>query len=111
MATEQDETTWVYAQTQVSMVDFAQSSGLPPELLRELVEYGALAPVNPQAGEWTFSGDSLVRVRTAARLRNDLELDTPVLALVLSFLERIDRLEAEMRRLSAQLVAPPRDRR
>jgi hypothetical protein len=42
-------------------------------------------------------------VRTAARLTRDLELDTQALALVLSFLERIDALENRVRELNAKL--------
>ena len=38
----------------------------------------------------------------------DLELEMPALALVLSFLERIDALEAEVRNLAAQLQSPRR---
>jgi len=47
-------------------------------------------------------------VRTAARVCNDLELETRALALALSYVERIHRLEEEVRRLTAQLGEPPR---
>jgi chaperone modulatory protein CbpM len=98
---------WLHAESQVTLVELSRSSGLPEEVLRELVDYGALEPAEG-AGEWCFSADCVVRVRTAARLRNDLELETPSLALVLSFLERIQHLEAEVRHLHAQLAAPRR---
>jgi len=41
-------------------------------------------------------------VRKAARLCGDLELETSAMALVVSFLERIQELEAQVRRLRAQ---------
>ena len=102
-----DETAWLHAEAQVTMIELARSSGLPEEVLRELVEYGALEPAG-EAGAWCFGADCVVRVRTAARLRNDLELETESLALVLSFLERIQRLEAQVRHLHAQIAAPLR---
>lgn len=102
-----DEAAWLHAEAQVTIVELARASGLPEELLRELVEYGALEPA-PEEGDWCFRADCVVRVRTAARLRNDLELETPALALVLSFLERIQKLEAQVRHLHAQLAAPVR---
>lgn len=108
MAVEPDDALWLLAQSQVSIVELAECSGLPEPVLRELVEYGALSPEDPQSVEWVFSGDCVVQVRTAARLRNDLELETPALALVLSLLERIHRLDAEVRHLSAQLSMPRR---
>ncbi len=59
------------------MVELARVSGLAPDVLRELVEYGALALVATEAAEWSFSAECVVRVRTAARLKTDLELETP----------------------------------
>jgi chaperone modulatory protein CbpM len=99
---------WLHSHAQVTIVELAECSGLPEALLRELVEYGALAPADPESREWVFSGDCVVLARTAARLRNDLELETPALALVLSLLEQIHRQEAELRRLGAQLSSPLR---
>ncbi len=108
MASERDDAMWLHARAQITIVELSESSGLPETVLRELVEYGVIAPADPQAPQWVFGGDCLVRVRTAARLRADLELETPTLALVLAFLERINRLEDEVRRLGAQLSVPRR---
>ena len=105
--TDVEESAWLHAEAQVTMIELARSSGLPEEVLRELVEYGALEPAG-EAGAWCFGADCVVRVRTAARLRNDLELETPALALVLSFLERIQKLEAQVRHLHAQIAVPRR---
>ena len=105
---ETDDAVWLHAEARLTIVELAQSSGLPEELLRELVEYGALDPAEVQADEWYFSAECVARVRTAARLRQDLELETPALALALSLLERIGHLEAEVHRLQAQLVVPRR---
>ena len=104
---EIEDAAWLHAEAQVTLVELARSSGLTEEVLRVLVEYGALEPAS-QGAEWRFSAECVVRVRTAARLRNDLELETPSLALVLSFLERIQRLEAQVRHLHAQLAVPRR---
>jgi chaperone modulatory protein CbpM len=98
MADPAEGVVWFESHTQVTLVEVARSSGLPEVLLRELVEYGALAKAE---GE-TFSAACVGRLREAARLRDDLELDTPTLALVLRFLERIEALEARVRYLSAQ---------
>jgi chaperone modulatory protein CbpM len=105
--TDPAEVDWLHAESRVTLVELAQTSGLPEELLRELVEYGALEPAE-NADEWCFSAECVVRVRKAARLRNDLELETGSLALVLSFLERIQQLEAQVRHLHAQLAGPAR---
>jgi chaperone modulatory protein CbpM len=101
---EHDESLWLHAGGRVSMVELAEFSGLPEAVLRELVEFGALQPAGRD--QQVFRGDCVMRLRTAARLRTDLELETPALALALSFLERIQWLEAEVRRLDAQLSRP-----
>lgn len=102
MAVEDQELLWLYSETRISIAELALFSGFTESVLRDLVEYGALTPVVPQ-DEWTFSADCVARLRKAARLHDDLELDTPALALVLSFLETIQRLEGEVRDLGARL--------
>lgn len=106
MAADRDDEMWLHARREISIVELADCCGLAEAEVRELVEYGALAPMSTSGAQWTFRADCLGRVRTAARLRNDLELETGSLALVLAFLERIDTLEAELRALSAQLQSP-----
>jgi chaperone modulatory protein CbpM len=103
--THDDEMVWLHAERHVSMTDLSEWSGLPQSVIRELVDYGALKPAG---GPETFGGDCVTRLRAAARLRNDLELETPALAIALSFLERIQALEATVRRLDAQLARPRR---
>lgn len=105
MAAFENDMLWLDAQTQVSIRDLAACSQLPEELLRELVEYGALAPLDAHAECWVFSAEWIPRCRTAARLAADLELDTPVLALVLGFLGRIDEFEKELAELRARVAA------
>ena len=97
MADSHEDVVFFEAQTQVTLVELSRSSGLPEDVLHELVEYGALV-----AGEGgAISAACVGRVREAARLREDLELDTAAVALVLRFLERIEALEAQVRHLRA----------
>ena len=103
MTAEREDVLWLDARVQVSITDLSECAGIPEAVLRELVDYGALAPVDPRAGEWVFSADCVASVRTAVRLCHDLELETDALALILSYLERIQRLEAQVRGLRAQL--------
>ena len=105
---EHDDATWLHGAVQVTLVELAESTGLAEAVVRELVEYGALEPAAGGTGDWCFSAECVARVRTAARMASDLELETPALALVLSFLERIQRLESQVRHLHAQLAQPRR---
>jgi hypothetical protein len=89
--------------TEITWTQLVSASGLPEGELRDLVRYGALVPRDPDAPAWTFEAHWLVVARTASRLRQDFELDPHGLAVVLSFVERIERLEAELRRVRAQL--------
>jgi len=103
MQAEQSEAVWLDAQYEYSLAELVQCSGLSEEVLRELVEYGALAPKDAQGAHWTFSGDIVVTVQAAGRLRADLELDPQALALALTFIRRIRELEAQIDALRAQL--------
>lgn len=108
MTAHMQETLWLDQHTHVSIVDLAACTQLSEELLRELVEYGALEPVDARADSWLFAAQWIPRCRAAARLAADLELDTPVLALVLGFLGRIDDFEKEIASLRARVNAASR---
>ena len=88
---------------EVTWTQLLHSSGLPESELRELVRYGALVPRNPDAPVWTFEARWLVVAKKASRIRHDFELDPYGVSVVLSYLERIARLEDEIRALRAQL--------
>jgi chaperone modulatory protein CbpM len=103
MAPEHDEAIWLHAERRVTLFELAEFSGLGEEVVRELVEYGALAPMDPAAQVLDFNARCVASVRAAVRLAHDLELETPALALVISFLERIDALERRLAELSANL--------
>ena len=62
------------------------------------VSEGVLSPAGSSPEDWRFSGESLRRAKTAARLTNDLELNTPGVALALDLLEEISRLRCQLNR-------------
>jgi chaperone modulatory protein CbpM len=102
MNSERADALWLDERHEISFSELAESSGLSDAELRELVDYGALVPTNLRSVQWTFSGDCVVAVRTACRLRNDFELDPQALAITLKFIVRIRELEAQLRDLRAQ---------
>jgi chaperone modulatory protein CbpM len=106
MEIERIDAVWLEKRGEISVAGLAQLSGLPEAELRELVEYGALVPLNPDDAEWLFAGHCVVTVQIASRLRRDFELDPQALALALSLIGRIHQLEAELRKL--RLLVPHR---
>ena len=97
------EAPWIEDVGEISLARLAELSGLEEVRLHELVDYGALTPVDPGAASWTFSAECVVTARTACRLVNDFELESHGLALVLTLLERIRELQTELKQLHAEL--------
>jgi chaperone modulatory protein CbpM len=71
----------------------------------ELVEYGALIPLERSPGGHTFSRACVASLRTACKLRRDYDLDLFTVALLMEHLIRIEELERELRFLQAHLPA------
>jgi chaperone modulatory protein CbpM len=105
---ELTEAVWLDERGAVTLLELAECSGFAEAELRELVELGALEPVDIDAPEWHFSAQCISSARAACRLRNDFELDSQGLALVLSLLDRVQELEAALQRLNARLPRIPR---
>ena len=102
MNVELTDAQWLSDHAEVSVEELAELTGLSPGLLRELVEYGALVPINVQSAQWTFTAECVVAVRTVSRLREDFDLDANALSVALTLIERIHGLEAQLRDLQTQ---------
>ncbi|MGD2140160.1 MAG: chaperone modulator CbpM [Burkholderiales bacterium] len=112
MKIEITEAQWLHDRGEVSLEELVELSGLPEQLLIELVEHGALEPVESAASgagratRWHFSAECVVAVRTASRLREDFELDANAMSVALMLVERIHELEAQLQELQCQFPQP-----
>lgn len=102
MQIESHNVLWLDHTQCVSVQDLVNLSGLIETEVCELVCAGALIPDNYRELPWTFSGDCVVTLLKACRLRDELELDDHALALTLGLLEQVRALEAEISKLRAQ---------
>ena len=103
MALERDEVLWLTEEHRFSLAELAEIAGLTEAELRELADYGAISPVDPAASQWVFTASCLTTVRAASRLRASFELEPHGVALVVTLLERIRDLEAQLAALRAQM--------
>jgi chaperone modulatory protein CbpM len=103
MRVELSEVLWLDQHHEVSLREVADLSGLSEAELAELVDCGALAPIDPDASQQMFAARCVVVARTASRLRRDFELDAQGLTLAMTLLERVQDLEAQLSELRALL--------
>ena len=103
MSAEHTEAIWLTEHNEFSLAELAELSGLSETELRELVDYGAVTPIDPDSSPWVFTGKCLLTVRTACRLRISFDLEPHGVALMVSLLDRIHELEAQLGSLRAQL--------
>jgi chaperone modulatory protein CbpM len=102
MRVELTEMLW-FEEHALSLSELAELTGLSPGTLEELVSSGAIEPIDAASPEPRFGAAALSAARHAHRLREDFDLDTQALPLVLGLLERIDGLELQLRALRARL--------
>ena len=102
MQVETCDVLWLDRSQRVSIYELIDLSGLTENEIHELVEFGALAPLDAKEIPLTFSADCVITVRKVSRLRDDLELDSHALVLALTLLEQIRALEAELKQLRAR---------
>ena len=96
---------------EITFAQLIEYSGMTDADLRELVDYGALVPVDPATSSWMFRAGNLTIARNAGRLRREFDLDPHGIAVLLRFIERIEELEAELRALRAGVAAHAMPRR
>ena len=82
--------------TALSVDELCRLCAVDRTYIVELVEEGVLSVTQVEASEWRFSGEALRRARIAGRLRRDLEINLPGVALALELLEEIEQLRREV---------------
>jgi len=103
MTVEHAEAVWLDERQVISLEELVERSGFSEAELREFVDFGVIVPMDRQAVCWTFCVDCIVAVRTACRLRDDFDLGSHQLALVLALIGRVQDLQAELRKLNAKM--------
>ncbi len=94
---------WLDAREVIPLAELARICALSPAELDELVDYGALVPVEEARQERLFSAECVMPLRTAGKLRQDFDLDLFTVGLLLGYLNRIEALERQVRTLKAHL--------
>lgn len=77
--------------------ELAAAAGISPTMLARLVGLGLIGPV--AEGSTEFTAASARRLRRMLRLRRDLGVNLTGAAILVDLLERLERLEAELRHL------------
>ncbi|HSW20525.1 MAG TPA: chaperone modulator CbpM [Ramlibacter sp.] len=103
----QSDWMWLHADELVSQHELALICSMSSGDLDELVEYGALAPLQdrPGAGRF-FSANCIPLLRKVSRLRVDFDLDLFTAGLIFGYLQRVEDLEQQVRSLEARLPHP-----
>lgn len=91
-------------ETEIPMVEVCRACQAEEAFIAELVDHGLL---NPSGGrrrdEWSFDVVGLRRIRTASRLRRDLNIDVASLALVIELLEELHELRERVQAYEMQM--------
>lgn len=81
-----------------SATQLCRSCAIEKELLERLVAEGILEPSRREGSKLYFPASCLKRARVVVRLRSDLGVNLAGAALAVELLERIDALEARLKR-------------
>lgn len=90
------EIVWLNASSGLSIQELIDSSELSKDEIYQYVEEGVIMPIDPHAPQLIFSSQYTTTLRAARRLRDDFELDTQGLAVVITLLKRIHHLEEQL---------------
>ncbi|MBY0364664.1 MerR family transcriptional regulator [Roseateles aquatilis] len=83
---------------ELTLIEFCRASQTVEEQVRVWVVEGVLKPRGDQPGEWRFAAAALRRARVARTLAQELEVNTPGIALALDLMDEIESLKSSLRR-------------
>ena len=82
----------------LSLYEVCEFCGVDESIVIEMVREGIAEPIDESETHWRFSGVAAARIRTAHRLRRDLDVNLAGAALALELLDEIAVLEARRNR-------------
>ncbi|QIX96580.1 chaperone modulator CbpM [Cedecea sp. FDAARGOS_727] len=86
-----------------TVTEFCLHTGIAEDEINEIVGLGVIEPYDFEARPWQFDDHALNVAQRALRLRRELELDWPGIAVALSLLEENERLRQENRLLKQRI--------
>ena len=88
-----------------SLKEVCERGDCHAEFVIKLVDYGIISPLQetPEARQWQFDVNALVRLQRAMRLQRDLKLNLPGLAVSLDLLDEAQAMRREVARLNQQV--------
>ncbi len=83
----------------IAWTEFLEATGVHPSRIGELMDLGWIDPHTTASGEYLFVRRDVYRIRKLERLMVDFEMNTVAGTIVVDLLERVERLEDQVRRL------------
>ena len=76
--------------------DLALAADVHPQLVEYFVEYGLLEPAERIGSQLFFKDEAIWRLKTILRLRNDVGINLPGIAIILDLTGKIEELQQEV---------------
>ena len=73
--------------------DLASRTGVHPDMLRRFIDFGLIQPVDGSSQEPMLGPEAVHRIRVIQRLRCDLGINLPGIAVILDLLDRLSALQ------------------
>jgi chaperone modulatory protein CbpM len=90
--------------TPLTLTELCEMLHVPVEIIHEFVSFEIIHPQGDFPDEWVFDLQQLQRIKTALRLKHDLEVNLAGIALVLDLLDELDTLRARAEFLEKHLL-------
>ena len=87
----------------LTITEFEHRYAVDEAFLNEMLEHGLIEPRQPSPEEMVLDRQALQRIESATRLRRDLEVNMPGIALVLDLMDELHHMQDELELLRRQI--------
>lgn len=79
-----------------SLDELSYATGVSPEIIQEMINYGVIEPTGHSETSWRFNEEHLRRIKMARHLQQDLEVNLAGIALVLELMDQMANMRVQI---------------
>jgi DNA-binding transcriptional MerR regulator len=94
---------WAGSDQELTLEEVADCAHVHPRFVEELMDFGMITPLSYSGNQAVFQASVVLRIRRIVRIKRDLGVNLPGIAVILDLTEELERLRRKLEEISCRV--------